>query len=653
MKLSTIIRRKPFALLIIALCGIATALAQSPEQDFKQNILKSASNYYAYPYLDVAPPALTPPPAGYEPFHINHYGRHGSRWLIDPKQYQLPVDQLTIGERNGKLTPRGKEVLQQLRTILNDSHNRLGELTDKGWDQHRAIARRMYENFPQVFAGNARVNARSSVVVRCILSMSSELQQLRALNPQLRINEDASNADMYYCCGSNPDIKKVFDAKKQPMEDYVIALVDPTEMNKRLFTDQKFAADSINGKQLMIDLWDVASNQQSHYTDVQFYDLFSEADVMNLWRRVNTWWYAYSGNSSVSNFRAPFHQAPLLQQFLTTAQKQVELGEPQATLRFGHESCLLPLACLMELNNAGARNVPYDDLHNVWQNYNIFPMGCNIQWVFYHKPGSSDVIMKVLLNEQEATLPVDSDIKPYYHWDDVRNYYQAKLNAFAANQPTTDVFTTDKGSQVTISHIKHASLMIEVDKRCTIHIDPVAQAVKPTDYSLYPQADLMLVTHEHPDHLDAQAIAQLSHSGTQVIANAAAAKKLPNATVLRNGQTTQSHGITITATAAYNTTPSHTKYHKRGNGNGYLLQIDNLRIYVAGDTEPISEMGNLGNIDVAFLPVNQPYTMTIEQCAQAARTIKPRVLFPYHYSDTPVGSLVDMLSPDGIEVRIR
>ncbi|MGM9822882.1 MAG: histidine acid phosphatase, partial [Muribaculaceae bacterium] len=130
----------------------------------------------------------------------------------------MPVDQLAIAERNGMLTERGKQVLAQLRDILAASKDRLGELTDKGADQHRGIARRMFANFPEVFSGDAEVMARSSVVVRCILSMSSELQELLALNPKLRISEDASQADMYYCCGSNPKISKVFNAKKQAME---------------------------------------------------------------------------------------------------------------------------------------------------------------------------------------------------------------------------------------------------------------------------------------------------------------------------------------------------------------------------------------------------------------------------------------------------
>ena len=163
----------------------------------------------------------------------------------------------------------------------------------------------------------------------------------------------------------------------------------------------------------------------------------------------------------------------------------------------------------------------------------------------------------------------------------------------------------------------------------------------------------MLVTHDHFDHLDPQAIVQLSHSGTRVFADRASAKRLRGATVLRNGDTAECHGVSITATAAYNTTPAHKQFHKRGDGNGYVLQIDDLRIYIAGDTEPIAEMKQLGKIDVAFLPVNQPYTMTVDQCIEAARTIKPRVLFPYHYGETRVEGIASALAADGIDVRVR
>lgn len=430
--------KKTIGLLVFAAAVTFGVGAQNPKADFKANILKSGSNYYAYPYTDAPAPKLTAAPKGYKPFYIDHYGRHGSRWLIDRKQYSQPVDELAKGERNGKLTARGAQVLAQLRDILAGSKDRLGELTDVGAAQHRGIGRRMYKNFPEVFAGNAHITARSSVVIRCILSMSNELQELYALNPRLQISEDASYADMYYCAHSDSVITKLRKKNNADLEAFLKSLVHPENLCKKLFTDQKFVADSINAEKMMTNLWDVCSNQQSHTTKVSFYDLFSADEVYQLWQRVNAYWYVHGGYTRYTDYRAPYSQFDLLRDMLLTADKAVEKGVNTADLRFGHESCLLPLACLMELNNVGERDIPFEKLGERWQNYNIFPMGCNIQWVFYQKPGSKDVLVKVLLNEAEAKLPVKTDMAPYYHWQDVREYYWKKLNDYAAKHPDSD-----------------------------------------------------------------------------------------------------------------------------------------------------------------------------------------------------------------------
>ena len=217
----------------------------------------------------------------------------------------------------------------------------------------------------------------------------------------------------------------------------------------------------------------------------------------------------------------------------------------------------------------------------------------------------------------------------------------------------TDTFKTKEGKAVTITAIKHASLRIQYDG-LEIQVDPVAQYAPETDYSKFPKADVILVTHEHFDHFDRDAIATLKKDGTQVIANLAVQKMLGSDTALANGeQRTLAKDISLAAVPAYNTTPGHTQFHPKGRDNGYVLTMGGLRIYIAGDTEDISEMANLKDIDVAFLPCNQPYTMTPEQVAKAARTIKPKVLFPYHYSQTPIKQVADLLTGSGIDVRIR
>jgi len=205
---------------------------------FAANPRLSANNYQAYPDRDL--PALTAAPVGYEPFFINHYGRHGSRWLISAGTYTYPIEQLEIGERNGKLTARGREVLDILRRVYADSQGRLGELSDIGHEQHQGIARRMFNNFPQVFAGDAPVEARSTVVIRCILSMQNEVDVLSSLNPQLRITTDASQATMYYMNYTDTVVKPLRSACYPMQHQYRDQWVNPKHMLKRLFTDQRF-----------------------------------------------------------------------------------------------------------------------------------------------------------------------------------------------------------------------------------------------------------------------------------------------------------------------------------------------------------------------------------------------------------------------------
>ena len=244
--------------------------------------------------------------------------------------------------------------------------------------------------------------------------------------------------------------------------------------------------------------------------------------------------------------------------------------------------------------------------------------------------------------------------------DDVVNWLNAVFVATAVSATTgdaldfqMDTFRTKEGKAVVITAIKHASLRIQYDG-LEIQVDPVAKYAPETDYSKFPKADVILVTHEHFDHFDRDTIAALKKDGTEIVANPAVQKMLGFGTALSNGEScVLAKGIKLGAVPAYNTTPGHTQFHPKGRDNGYVLTMGGLRIYIAGDTEDISEMANLKDIDVAFLPCNQPYTMTPEQVAKAARTIKPKVLFPYHYSQTPIKQVADLLTGSGIDVRIR
>lgn len=214
-----------------------------------------------------------------------------------------------------------------------------------------------------------------------------------------------------------------------------------------------------------------------------------------------------------------------------------------------------------------------------------------------------------------------------------------------------DSFTTKNGKNLKITFFKHASLLLDYAGK-KIFVDPVSEYA---DYTRQPKADFILITHEHHDHFDPKAIAALETKETSIVTNPACQKMLGKGQAMKNGEVIQlAPDIRIEAIPAYNTTPGREIYHPKGRDNGYILTLDGTRIYIAGDTEDIPEMEQIKDIDIAFLPVNQPYTMTPAQAIRAAKIIHPHILYPYHYGDTDINQVKDGLKDEPeIEVRIR
>ena len=215
-----------------------------------------------------------------------------------------------------------------------------------------------------------------------------------------------------------------------------------------------------------------------------------------------------------------------------------------------------------------------------------------------------------------------------------------------------DVIPTSAGD-LQITFVGHGTLMLGFGGK-TIHVDPFGRLA---DYSTMPKADLVLITHAHGDHLDPAALAAVRTPATQVVVAPVCKGKVEGAIVIQNGEEKQVAGIAILAVPAYNIVHKRkdgTPYHPKGEGNGYVLTFGDTRVYVAGDTENVPEMKALQNIAVAFLPMNLPYTMTPEMVADAARSFRPRILYPYHYGDTDPDILIGLLKGEkGIEVRVR
>ncbi len=226
----------------------------------------------------------------------------------------------------------------------------------------------------------------------------------------------------------------------------------------------------------------------------------------------------------------------------------------------------------------------------------------------------------------------------------------------ACGQPQKEVdeFKTSHGKSVVFQALLHSSIRIQYDGK-EIEVDPVSRlGNRTTDYSAFPKADYILVTHEHGDHFDKGAISKLTDKRTVMITNKRCADMLGYGDVMANGDSKEiAPDIKIEAVPAYNNTPGREKFHPKGRDNGFILTLDGLRIYIAGDTEDIPEMADIKDIDIAFLPCNQPYTMTPEQLVKAAKAVKPTTLFPYHYGQTDVTVIPALLKSSGIDIRIR
>ena len=439
-------------LLLFAIgCTMAVQAQKAPvyetsaKEEITANRFLAGSNYVDYD-RQLSTKSLTPAPKGYEPYYMSHYGRHGSRWLISDGNYSSPIATLETAKEMGKLTAKGEEVLATLKAIYKTSTKRLGDLTTVGERQHHGIGKRMTQNFPEIFKKKGvMIDARSTVVTRCILSMVAECEELAAANPTARIHNDVSESLQYYLNQPWEGIVKETGRNTGDKEDrdYSIKWTHPERLMKELFNDQEFVYNNISAGALMRQLFHVACNMQSHETDLELFSLFTDEEIYDQWRQKNIGWYLDYGPSPVSGGKMPFSQLNLLKNIIETADT---VTQTQATLRFGHEVCVMPLACLLELDNCGMAVDNLDELDKYWRNYRIFPMGCNIQLIFYRplpikqkgkgkglpKPGP--VLVKALLNEREAYLPIETNQWPYYDWQQLKEYYLLKIKNFESGK---------------------------------------------------------------------------------------------------------------------------------------------------------------------------------------------------------------------------
>lgn len=397
---------------------------QGPRQLIADKPERSGGIYYAYPFTTDEMPQV---PEGYNVAFISHYGRHGSRWLIKTWEYDEALAALDSAAAVNGLTPLGIDALQRLRVIVAQSRGNKGALSPLGERQHRGIAERMLRRFPALFTGaGAHVEAFSSVEPRCIMSMAAFNERLKEINPALSIRRHAAPGDMRFISYSNPEMKAVNNDSSpwwNSLEAWRDSVLKPERLMASLFTNP----DGVdNPVRLMWMLHDIAVDVQDVEPGVELLDLFTADELYDLWSCLNYKMYYLHGNNPATGAPGPRSAAALLRHFVADIDS-VANGKRKgrtATLRFGHDTALLRLMALMNINGADAEIERAADYADGWQDFNLTPMAANLQVVVLTSPTDEPLVL-IRHNEQITSLPLEQLSGGYYRWADVKRLWSA------------------------------------------------------------------------------------------------------------------------------------------------------------------------------------------------------------------------------------
>lgn len=419
-------RLKTLAVVLAIFClGVK---AQTTFEEIRADLNKAGGVYLAYPTVETK---QTPAPKGYKPFYVSHYGRHGSRYLLSDRDYQWIIQLMEKAETVNGLTPLGHDVLKRLNMVWEEAQGRAGDLTPLGVRQHQGIAERMSKNFPEVFRGKRHVSARSTVVYRCAMSMVAFGDRLKQLNPQLDMSYEMSEKYMSYLNYHSARSNAFTHGKNGPwVEEYrkfEEAQVHPDRLVSTLFSNADFIRCEVNPSELMWGLYWIAVDMQDMETPVSFFDLFTAKEMFDLWQCVNYRFYMGNANPLASNGIVMANAKSLVENILESADAAIKDRSIAATLRFGHDGNVIPLLALLQIENFDVAVAGPAEVYKHWCDFKATPMASNVQIVFFENK-AGDILVKFMHNEKEVHVPVKTDQWPFYHWNDVKEYYQKRLS---------------------------------------------------------------------------------------------------------------------------------------------------------------------------------------------------------------------------------
>lgn len=407
------------------LLAFSFAHAQTAKEQIFEDLDKSGGVYYAYPTVESC---NTPTPKGYEPFYITHYGRHGSRYLISDNDYIWVRDLLKDADENNALTEIGKCVLNRLDTLIIEVEGFGGALSPLGVRQQRGIAERMFKAYPEVFNDESEISARSTIVPRCILSMDALCERLKEFNPKLKMTRESADKYMAYLNYHSPESNK-FTAQdswwREQYRKFDQLHTNPDRLIASLFSDEEFVEMNVHPYNLMWGLYWIAVDMQNVETKLSFYDIFEPQELFDLWQSVNYRTYVCDSNYPGSNGLLLDNAKPLLRNIIESAENVINCGGSGATFRFGHDGNLIPLTGILRLKGCYNSEAIPDKICDAFRTYEVAPMAGNVQIVFFrNKKNNRDVIVKFMLHEKEISIPVETNIYPFYNWNDVKSFYE-------------------------------------------------------------------------------------------------------------------------------------------------------------------------------------------------------------------------------------
>ena len=408
----------------------ALSLLTTGAQDSIRELLKVHPEYYcgAYTPYYYYPQKYTPAPKGFRPFFVNHIARHGSRTYISDNNLKQLLGELAEARRLGVLTGQGEELEKDLQSLYECMDGTWGDLTPLGEKQHREIARRMYHNFPEIFAAKeCRADAISTTVPRSMVSMASFMSELKGLNPRIEMSMQSSNRYRKILAVSSYSDHRAHLAKKGYMKPY--RELERTKPVKRfmssLFSDSG-AGLKMDAEQFMYTVFAIATIVPNIDTDVSLMKYFTEDEKFDMWELRSLNEYLIKAKSVPAEGIAVSIIKQLLEQMLATSRQAASgTNTHDALFRFAHGENTIPLAAVLELDGLGVTEADPTQVYKVWQSFNANPMATNIQWIMYRNR-KGEVMIKVLYNEREQILPsLNQDTAPYYKWEEFEKYYTA------------------------------------------------------------------------------------------------------------------------------------------------------------------------------------------------------------------------------------